>query len=108
MKKKIIYIIILACFLVFAILPYLKVEILTLRYGKDFERKEYNMITSISYCKVMEYRKNYAEVLYVSKGKATIIVKYERDDNGEWVDSYWECIWSSSGSADGFIWPFYR
>lgn len=106
MKKKITILFICVIGLIF--LPYLKVEILTFRYGKDFERTEYNMITDISYCKVMNYKKNYAEVLYVCKGELTIIVKYERNDNGEWVDRYWDCIWSASGSADNFIWPFYR
>lgn len=106
MNKKVK--ILIVCILMIIFLPYLNVELLTFRYGKDFELKEYNMVTGISYCKVMKYRKNYAEVLYVCKGEATILVKYERDDSGEWVDNYWECIWSASGSADEFIWPYYR
>ncbi len=30
------------------------------------------------------------------------------NDTSKWEDFKWECIWSRSGSADGFIWPYGR
>lgn len=106
MKKKIYFIIIIILLLII-IFPYIKVELLTMYASEQFQCSSFEMIDDISYCKVMKYRAEYAEVLYVCKGKATILVKYEKVSD-EWEEKSWECIWSSSGSADGFTWPFYR
>ncbi len=72
MKKSIIVIILctlafLALLLIFS--PYIKAEILTLKYGQQFE-KEYNqtnMIDGIEYMKVIEYSDTYAEVFTLQK-----------------------------------------
>lgn len=66
------------------------------------------MIEGIEYYKVMEYTEDEAEVLCVSKGHgSTNLCKYKKRGNS-WCLDEWECIWSKTGSADSFIWPFYR
>lgn len=110
MKKKKIIIVVCILFVIF--FPYLKVELLTLIHGEMFEcsafPSEFPMVDDISYCKVMQYKEEKAQVLYVSKGSVTILVYYKKDNNDNWVVHDWKCVWSSTGSADGFIWPFYR
>lgn len=96
------------CILCIVFFPYLNVELLSLRYGELFECTEFEMVDDISYCKVMRYEKEQAQVLYVCKDKLSILVEYEKDNDDEWKAINWKCVWSSSGTADGFIWPFYR
>ena len=55
----------------------------------------------------MEYSKDNARVYYVTEnsfGNMISFVKY----NNNWDMVNWETIWSKSGSADGFIWPYIR
>lgn len=106
MKKKICIIVAIILILIIAV-PYIKVEFLTMYASEQFERSSFEMVDNISYCKVMKYQSEYAEVLYVCKGKATILVKYEKISD-EWKEKSWQCIWSATGTADEFIWPYYR
>lgn len=114
MKKKIILIIIGIIItilqIIFIIIPYAKVEILTLQHKDEFPNVEEDvvMIGEIEYIKVMEYDDEKAEVFAVATGHdVTVLCHYEYISN-EWQLDYWECIWSSTGSADSLIWPFYR
>lgn len=97
-------------FLVWGILI-LKCEILTWRYGNQFKTvyKENTMMGDIEYLKVLNYSDRSARVYYVSKnrsgGDILVFSKY----NGEWKYDKWErTVWSKTGSADGFIWPYIR
>ena len=35
------------------------------------------------------------------------ILTYKKE-NGSWYFDRWETVWSRSGSADGFVWPYIR
>lgn len=101
------------CLLLFMgiILPYGKVEILTATYGGEFEKGylQTKMIDEIEYLKVMSYSDHKAKVYYVEKGKiAGHIIEFARDRIGDWEHIKWETVWSTRGSASGFIWPYYR
>lgn len=111
-KKKriiIILIIIISFFVLFWLGSFIKCEILTARHGQEFSElyKLTNMIDKIDYLKVMEYSEDNARVYYVTEnlfGNMISFVKY----NNNWDMVNWETIWSKSGSADGFIWPYIR
>lgn len=110
MKKKYI-ILMLSVLVVFIVLiPYTKVEIQTILHSDEFEnvKNEIPMLEDFSYYKVMKYSKKNAEILCVGKNhKASFLLQYEKAE-GEWCMKEWRCIHSESGTADEFIWPFYR
>ncbi len=110
MKKRIFTIILLSAFIA-GIVPYVRVEILTLQHKSEFS-KLYNtngLITEIEYFKVMNYSKQSAKVYYVTSGKkAGFLYNYIKSNEEEWQLESWDVVWSSSGSADNFIWPYYR
>lgn len=95
--------------LILTLSPYIKVEILTYFYGHEFLNgyEQTHMIDSVAYLKVFSYFRDGAKVLYVTeKHDAVIKVEFSRDT--EWTMTHWECLWSKSGSADSFFWPYYR
>lgn len=109
MKRKyvIIAIIIIATFLI--VFPYIRVEIKTYMYADEFKDiiNENSMLEDFAYFKVMEYKKCNAEILCVSKNhSASFLMHYEKKEKS-WYLTDWKCVWSKSGTADGFIWPFY-
>lgn len=109
MKKHIKILIILLSVLLFLFFsPYLKAEYLTLRFGDEFVGLEQKtgMLNHSRYCKVLSYGKEKAKVFYVSD-TGDLITFYKTDD-GRWEIKNWETIWSESGSADSFMWPYYR
>jgi hypothetical protein len=109
MKKiKIVSILITLCLLMTWIIPCMQNEVLTWQHGTEFTglQKSTGMIDEVDYLKVLDYSENFAKVYYVSNdggGDMLIFVK----DNGNWKLETWETIWSTSGSADDFIWPYF-
>lgn len=109
MKKYRIILTLIALVLVITFFPYLKAEFLTYRYGSEFAGLETqtNMLHS-SYYKVLNYSERKADVFYVSVSDTGDLITFIKDENGDWIIETWKTIWSTSGSADGFIWPYYR
>ncbi len=114
MKKKIILIaigvIVTVLQIRFIVIPYAKVEILTAQHGAEFPNvaEDVGMIGDVLYIKVMEYDDEKAEVYAVATGRDVTVLCYYENINDKWQLERWECIWSSTGSADSLIWPFYR
>lgn len=112
MKKLLIRIstVALIVFLLVWGISVLKCEILTYKYGDQFEERyqDTNMISSIDYIKVLSYTDDAALVYYVLEDKAAGCVLEFYEDNGKWSFGGWDAVWSKSGSADGFIWPYIR
>ncbi len=112
MKKilKVIIISVLILFIAFWGLSILKCEILTYLYGEQFARmyREYTMLDGIDYFKVLNYSEDSARVYYVGleRSNGSILGFYK--ENGNWCNRGWNVIWSTSGSADGFMWPYIR
>ena len=108
MKKRIIIITIIAALLIVIFLPYLKAEILTLLYGKEFEglEQQTRMMDPASYHKVVEYSETQATVFYVHSGKGGCVILSEKE-NSEWKIVTWQMMWSHYGSAEEFYWPYY-
>jgi len=110
-KLKKISISIMACFLLFWGGSIAKCEILTYLHGKEFETlyKANNMIGEQKYLKVLNYSDTSARIYYVSvNGYGGDILTFVKKGD-IWVYDKWErTVWSKSGSADGFIWPYLR
>ncbi|MBB6217231.1 hypothetical protein HNQ80_003350 [Anaerosolibacter carboniphilus] len=103
-------IVIAICTLIFLIVPYIRVEILTWQHGSEFATlyRLTNMIDGIDYFKVMDYSDTSARVYYVGNNRVTgSLLRFIRKD-GQWVLERWDTVWSRTGSADDFIWPYYR
>jgi len=102
----------LFAFLLFWFGSILKCEILTYKYGAEFAAtvNNFNMV-SIDYYKVLKYDYNdhMALIYCVAKGGVGITMSFKENGNGTgWIYIGWKAIWSSSGSADDFIWPYIR
>jgi len=101
---------ILICVMIWkVIIPYSKVEHLTAKYGEEFKdlHRMSGFIQEIEYFKVFSYNETIAHVYYVEKGHSTRNYFIFQKNGLEWALESWECLWSSSGSADRNIWPFY-
>lgn len=107
---KITVIVITICILIILTVSYIKVEILTWKHGPEFKNAYIlnNLTDEIDYFKVMDYSETSAQVYYVTKARSSgDLFRFARKD-GHWVLEKWETIWSRTGSADDFIWPYYR
>ena len=88
--------------------PYIKSEYLTFKYGHEFNGLELqtNMLDSYKYFKVLEYSEQEAIVFYVSD--TGDVITFSKENSEQWSMQEWRTIWSNSGSADSFFWPYYR
>lgn len=107
-KKNIIIICICLIFLLIVFFPYLKAEILTAKYGEEFWglEQQTNMLSESYYHKVLSYSNEEAKVFYASNSGD--LLTFKKDTDGIWKLFRWETVWSKSGSASGFMWPYYR
>ncbi len=105
---KRIFIVIIVCFVVVWSASILKCEVLTFQHWKEFEGLEEstNMIGNSETVKVLDYSDLSARVYYKNREGGDILT-FEKQD-GEWVYNKWETIWSRTGSADDFLWPYIR
>ena len=118
-------------FFTFLFIPYFKISDLTEKYGTEFEElySENGFYNAIEYLKIIQYRNekvdiyyldndklkkelsdlnnNYAVVLYVEENHSSASLFIFYDENGQWKLVNWNSIWSISGTADGFMWPYY-
>lgn len=109
-KKGYIVLIIVVLLL---LVPYIKVELHTVLFGGQF-RSLYDAsgwIEDFRYFKVMKYNDSYADVLYVAESEqarstATFLYHFQKD-KGQWELESWECLWSRSGNAEKFFYPYY-
>lgn len=88
-----------------------KCEKLTAQYGAQFADlyKNYTMFEEPDDFKVLQYQDTKASVYYVTRGSGGDIVHYRRDEVLDaWQFDEWETVWSRTGSASGFVWPYIR
>ena len=86
-----------------------KIEILTAKYYDIFQDayKSNTMLGEMDSFKVLEYDGATAKVYYISKNKTSGDVLSFANVDGAWEETYWETIWSKSGSASDVIWPYW-
>ena len=133
MKKKwyVVAAMIIALFLIYLAVPYFRVGNLTKKYGSEFLNRysENGFYGDIEYLKVFQYRDekinipyldntrlreelidlsdDHAVILYVEENHSSASLFVFCDESGQWKLSSWNLIWSKSGTADGFMWPYY-
>lgn len=131
MKLRVYVAIIIALFLIYLAVPYFQAGHLTKKYGTEFLDlySENGFYDNIEYLKVFQYRdektnlyyldddrlkeelrdlgRDYAVVLYVEENHSSASLFIFYDEDGQWKLSSWNLIWSTSGTADGFMWPYY-
>ena len=107
-QKWIITILIVFVLLLVIFFPYLKAEVLTFQHGSEFEglEQQTKMLAEARYYKVLSYTENTATVFYVSD--TGDLITFRRDSQGNWQYTDWVTIWSNTGSADEFYWPYYH
>jgi hypothetical protein len=85
-------------------------EILSFQHWKEFEglgEKSTNMISKAETVKVLEYNNMSARIYYKNYYGGNILRFIKQDE--KWVFTKWEkTVWSRTGSADDFIWPYIR
>lgn len=112
MKKKsfvkIVLVVIIAFLPACWLLSIAKCKFNTYLHGAEFvgEHEQTNMISGNPEPKVLKYSDEVAEIYYVDDEGGDIIT-FEKID-GEWIMEDWRTVWSSSGGADGFMWPYGR
>lgn len=112
MKKFKKLIIVLSPLLIFLLIwgvSLAKCEILTMMHRNEFNEayKSNTMLGETEYCKVIDYSEDRARVYYVSSNCSGGDVLTFTKENGEWKYENWDTIWSTTGSADDFIWPYW-
>lgn len=95
--------------ILFWISSLIKCEVLTYKYYSDFERAYTNntMLGEMEYFKVLSCDGMTAEVYYVSQDKTDANVLTFTNESGTWIETSWNTIWSSSGSASDVIYPYW-
>lgn len=85
-------------------------EILTLLHGSEFDNKlcqENTMIDPIKYLKVLNYSDTQARIYCVSEGYSMgNILGFTKKDE-KWKYKKWNTVWSTSGTADNIVWPYW-
>lgn len=74
----------------------------------EYEYQQSGMITAIEYFKVISYSNRNATVFYVLKNHSAGVCINFRKEQKFWQAISWQVIWSTSGTADNFCWPYYR
>ena len=89
----------------------LRCELQTYRYGEAFSEayKANTMIGEQRYWKVLSYSDEKARVYFVEKDNSFgNILSFEKDETG-WTYAGWDAtVWSKTGSASEFVWPYIR
>ncbi|MBQ8502935.1 MAG: hypothetical protein IJ491_01510 [Clostridia bacterium] len=96
-------------FVMVLFLPYFFVEINTMLYKDEFDNLylQTQEISDDNYCKVFDKNEKYSKVFYATE-TSTFMCYFFRDDTlDKWILDRCEILWSSSGSASKFSFPFY-
>ena len=111
MKNRFVwfFIAILSLFFALWVVSIIRCEILTFQHRNEFKGLEIktNMLPATETIKVLSYTDETAIVLYRKRRYYTCVFKFIKK-NGEWIRVSWNTIWSNTGNADGFIWPYIR
>ncbi|HWR23970.1 MAG TPA: hypothetical protein VN366_10910 [Feifaniaceae bacterium] len=106
---KRVLLILLLCLILFWAASCARCEILTLLHGQEFKDayKEDTMLREQNNWKVLDYSPAYARVYYVDEYGGVILGFTRQGD--QWIFAKWEeTVWSKTGSASEFMWPYIR
>lgn len=101
-----IIVLLIIFFVLFWLSSLLKCEINTYKHSEEF-RYIGDIGDKNGNIKVLNYNDNFARVYWTGKYNGNIFTYIKHNNN--WFFESWErTVWSSSGSADGFVWPYIR
>jgi hypothetical protein len=118
-KKRILIITIIAVLVCVLVLPYIKAEYYTNKYGKQFKDLYGNKfealyeltgwVESVEFYRVVDYSENSAKIYYAEAGgQTTYYLWFSRDNkDSDWTLSDYKVLWAKYGNADDWPWPFY-
>ena len=115
MKKKTIVkwllVITLSAFPAYWLGSIAKCEILTLMHGDNVKNGylDTGWFDDIQSFKIIDYSQTEATVYYVNTDRTVgFTVLFFKNQSDYFEFKSWDVVWSKSGSADGFIWPYIR
>jgi hypothetical protein len=79
------------------------------KYYDDFAfaYTQTTMLGDMEYFKVLRCDGATADVYYVGKGRTAADVLTFEKRNGNWAETSWETVWSTTGSASEVIYPYW-
>lgn len=116
MAKKIFTAVVLSVLLAVVVLPYLWVEVNTLAFKDEFKdlylqtyeaKGDYYCINKDNYCKVFYKLGDKAKVFYATDTSTFLCYFLKDSSNNTWEIYDADVLWSKSGSASDFSFPFY-
>lgn len=115
-KLKIAVLIIISAFVLFWSCSIAVCEYNTYKYGEIFRNIKIHDIGGEGYLddckiKVLKYNSDYAKIYAVFENdlnEVGLLYYFEKNDDGNWIFDYYDAVYSTMGSADGFIWPYIR
>ena len=114
MKKRkgilLLSLLIICLLFFFWLASYVKCEILTKKYSYLFSEsyREYTMLSDVETVKVLSFNELYAKVYYITADRGSGNIISFTNQQGQWIAEKWQTVWSKTGSADGFVWPYFR
>lgn len=117
MKKfKVAVLSIISAFILYWICSIAMCEYNTYKYGEIFKNTKIHDIGGEGYLnncniKVLKYNNEYAIVYAVFENdlnEVGLLYYFTKNDSGDWVFEYYDSVYSTMGSADGFVWPYGR
>lgn len=115
-KLKITVLIIISAFVLFWIGSIAMCEYHTYKYGEFFRNIKIHDIGGEGYLddckiKVLKYNNDYAKVYAVFENdinEVGLLYYFTKNEDGNWIFDSYDTVYSTTGSADGFIWPYGR
>ena len=113
-KKTLICLLIVVVLLmiVFWTVSYAYCEYLTHQYADELRTacQDNTMLIEPKFIKVLQYSETSAQVYYVTinSGSGNILYLSKSYVSNIWKVDSWETVWSTTGSADGMVWPYIR
>ena len=117
MKKiKIVVLVIISAFVLYWTSSIAMCEYNTYKYGEIFINTKIHDIGGEGYLndcniKVIKYNNDNAKVYVVFENvqnEVGLVYYFVKTENSNWVFDHYDAVYSTTGSADGFIWPYIR
>ena len=113
-NKRILILVIMVVLIEPWIICILHCEVLTYRYASNEiiqTINEYIGEDDLDQIKLLEFKDLSYCIVYAkndNSGHKFILLYNMHNDIHKWRVVYWETVWSKSGSADEYIWPYLR
>lgn len=115
-KLKIAVLIMISTFILFWICSIAMCEYNTYKYGEIFRNTKIHDISGERYLndcdiKILKHNNNCAKVYAIFKNDSNesgVVYYFTKKDDGNWFFEHYDAVYSTTGSADGFIWPYIR